>query len=368
MTVLINFRITRAFVGSERKCRQVVQLFSCGFGNRQQLQSLRTLRISSLPSEVASDMESAVKIVRKYDPSGYLPGTLLPNVCTKLGYFAVRAFWVETGLLRSTNSIVGPSVPTDQKNAYDKPQGDIVIERWRERILSLFDNERKMLEHPTLRLLDFYNSQNEKKLTLSLLLNILESRALDFNVKQYSTVQDLIDHSKLSCGSLMKLVLECADVYENPSAIEAANLIGVCHGITNALRTSIPIASQTGKIIIPEELCIKYGVRSPRFLLSALGQGDEKCKEALNKTVHDLSQVARGHLTKARLLREQILLQKRGQEAMAVFLPGVASETFLNRLQSKNYDLTDVELRNISFLEKGTCSVRMIAAWIRKTY
>jgi hypothetical protein len=119
---------------------------------------------------------------------------------------------------------------------------------------------------------------------------------------------------------------------------------------------------------VPEDLCIKYGVKSPRFLLSALGQGDEKCKEALNNAVRDLSEIARENLHKARLLREQILQNKRGNEAMVVFLPGVASETFLNRLQGKNYDLTDVELRNISFLEKGICSARMITAWIRKTY
>ncbi len=189
--------------------------------------------------------------------------------------------------------------------------------------MSLYDNNgfsNDIREHPTLRLLQYYNSHQEKALSLSLLTNILDSRDIDFNVKQYSTVQDLIQHSQQSCGSLLKLVMESADVYQNPPATEAADLMGVCHGITNALRSSIPIASQTGKIIIPADLCIKYGVRSPRFLLSALGQGDEKCKEALDYAVRDLSTVAREHLTRARCLREDLILPKRRTRCHGSFI------------------------------------------------
>jgi len=350
MFVLINLRTFRNVILSAGKHHQAVNI--CKYQHRH----FQTLRQSSLPREVAKDMESTIKTVRKYDPSGYLPGMLLPNVTAKLGYFAVRAFWIETGRMAS-----GHSVGTEA-------QEDLMIEWWREQIRSIYGDQNASLEHPSLRLLNFYNNQYETKMSMDLLLNILESRALDMKVKQYATVQDIIDHSQHSCGSLMNLVMECAGIIENPLATRAANLIGVCHGMTNALRTSIPIASRTGKIIIPEDLCLKYGVRSPRFLLSALGQGDEKCKEALNKAVRDLSEIARENLYKARLMREQILLHKRGNEAMVVFLPGVASETFLNRLQGKNYDLTDVELRNISFLEKGICTARMITAWITKTY
>ncbi|MFN9982677.1 MAG: hypothetical protein ACK53Y_22300, partial [bacterium] len=120
----------------------------------------QTLRQSSLPREVAKDMESTIKTVRKYDPSGYLPGMLLPNVKAKLGYFAVRAFWIETGRMASGHSVG------------IEAQEDLMIEWWREQIRSIDGDQNASLEHPSLRLLNFYNNQHETKMSMDLLLNI----------------------------------------------------------------------------------------------------------------------------------------------------------------------------------------------------
>ena len=336
---------------------------------RQQHRTISLLHknmTSSTNKQLQSDLDAAIALVRKYDPSGYLPGILLPHTPTdaRLGYFAVRAFWVESGL-RSTDL----SDLNKQSNKEPTPQER--MQWWKDRISSLyFDDHQEEVKHPTLRLLQYFMKQQDNKLSKSLFDDILSSREHDFTVKQYPFVQSLIQHSQQSCGSLLQLGLECVHVSSdaNPKSYEAAKLIGVCHGLSNALRTSIPIASQTGKIIIPEELCVKYGVRSPRFLLSALCQGDEKCKLALAHSVQDITLAAREHLSKARDMRQEILKSDGGDRAMAVFLPGLGSETFLNRLERKKFDLTDPELRSVSLLEHGACASRMIMAWFNTTY
>lgn len=155
-------------------------------------------------------------------------------------------------------------------------------------------------------------------------------------------------------------------------AHRVAKLLGKAHGLTNALRTSIPVMSTTGKLIIPQDLCERYGVKSPRYLLSALGQGDEECKQALRNAVRDISHRALEHLQQARELRGELLEltkdPKDQHHIMGIFLPGLASETFLQRLEAHNYDLTDRNLRNVNWSERAKCSLRMIQAAYTNQY
>jgi hypothetical protein len=154
----------------------------------------------------------------------------------------------------------------------------------------------------------------------------------------------------------------------NPRAFEAARLVGICHGLTNALRTSIPVVSTTGKLIIPVELTVRHGIKSPRYLLSALGQGDEKCLAAMRKAVQDVAVRAKDSLEQARNMRESILKEENGSKSVTVLLPGLASETFLSRLAQKKYELTDRSLRNVSSLEHASCAARMVMAYLQHRF
>jgi hypothetical protein len=104
-------------------------------------------------------------------------------------------------------------------------------------------------------------------------------------------------------------VLESGGIFQkdHPVAHRAAKLVGACHGLTNALRTSIPVISTTGKLVIPQDLCKKYNVKSPRYLLSALGQGDEECIQSLRMAVQEIANLAQDRLKEARSLREEVL-------------------------------------------------------------
>jgi hypothetical protein len=49
-------------------------------------------------------------------------------------------------------------------------------------------------------------------------------------------------------------------------------------------------------------------------------------------------------------------------------LPGVASETFLDRLESRNFLLTDRGLRQVGYGEHLRCAIRLMKAAYQGSY
>lgn len=336
--------------------RLVQPLLKSSNRTRRNISFLRSPTLALPNSHLQDDLEHAVHMVTAYDPAGNIPGHLLPTSDMSVTYYATRSFWVETGLRFGSTAKVDPNAPPA-----------LHLEWWQEGINHAYEQGDLPQDwnHPTLRLLqEVIPKHNLSKCHFD---DILTGRRQDLDLKQYPTLDSLIQHVVLSCGSLSELVLESGDV-TFPKAFEAAKLVGVCHGLTNALRTSIPVISTTGKLIVPQDLCEKYGVKSPRYLLSALGLGDEKCRAAFHNAVRDIADVARSNLEQARGLREELLADKDGSRAVAVLIPGLASETFLNRLEKAGYDLTDRNLRNVGFVEHAMCTSRMISAYYQKRY
>lgn len=311
----------------------------------------------SLPADdvqLQNDLKHAVTAVKHHDPAGYMSGRLLPTTEMSATYYAVRSFWVETGLRVSRTADVSPTAtPIDH------------IEWWQQGIDSLYNDAENGQTHSTLRLLQYVIEQGD--LSKEYFDDILTGRRRDIDLKQYPTIDSLVEHAKLSCGSLSQLVLQSGNV-TSPTAYKAAELVGIAHGLTNALRTSIPVISSTGKLVVPQDLCERYGVKSPRYLLSALGLGDKECRAAFHAAVGDIANVARANLDEARGLRDELLEQDDGETAVTVLIPGLASETFLDRLEEAGYDLTDRDLRHVGMLEHAKCASRMIAAYYQKQY
>ena len=361
------------------------------------------------------DLDHAIQIIQKHDPAGYLPGWLLPtnNNSMKLAYFAVRAFWIETGLRFTavTSTTSKASFPADSSS---EDAATARLRWWEHQVKDMMmmmmkktneDNNQEQNIHkhewqwqqqPTLRLLHHViqettkndisinananannNIDNKEQLLYSYLLNVLQGRKNDINIKQYSTLQSLEEHALLSCGSLFQFTLLAGSGNDNhnilpethPITFQAAKYIGIGHGLTNALRTSIPVLSTTGKLIVLQDLCDQYQVKSPRYLLSALGQGDKVAHETLAKAIQAIVDRARHNFQQARHLRQDILTKEQCPRALPVFLPALASETFLQRLERANYNLTDRNhLRNVSYTEHAQCAMRMVWAYYQKKY
>jgi NADH dehydrogenase [ubiquinone] 1 alpha subcomplex assembly factor 6 len=245
------------------------------------------------------------------------------------------------------------------------------LQKWNDGINSLFDDDSDRWQNDaTLRLL--HHVMEKHTLSKQHFDRILLARQMDVDMKQYPTLDDLVDHVEMSCGSLLYLVLECANIHqkdlENEDIYKAAKHIGITHGLSNALRLSIPKASSTGKVIIPQDLCDKYKIKSPRYLLSALGMGDEECRQNLQKAVGDIVDLSRDHLSSARMIRDKILAHPRSGDALSAFLPALASETFMKRLERHHFDLTDRQLRSVGIVEHLACTQRIMLASFRKIY
>jgi len=343
-----------------------------------------------------ADLQQAITLVQKHDPAGYLPGRLLPLPLMQVAYFAVRGFWIETGLRFTKSSSSTSTVGNNALTPHER------LEEWQAGIFQLFaseDTNNPIDNNPTLRLLqttrnlikERQSQSDSQHWQQSQFDTILQGRRMDLDVKQYDTMEDLIHHAEQSCGELTKLVLLSGgiDAIHFPVTHEVARLIGICHGLTNALRTSIPVLSTTGKLIVPADLCVQYGVKSPRYLLSALGQGDEACKLALRHCIRDIAETAQQQLHAARELQDQLRDEHETSrnnnnssnnnnnhtekpssyaKTTAVFLPGLAAETFLTRLEQHDYQLTDRNLRSVSRWEHGKCAWRMLMASMQQQY
>ena len=332
--------------------------------SKRSASGLSLFRIRASRDDDQTDLDHAVYNVRQHDPSGYLPGRLLPTSTMTQSYYAVRSFWVETGLRFGTTARVAPHASPSEH-----------LDWWQQGIDQVFGSTSSQslptdFDHPTLRLIQSLRIENELCWEKGRFDNLLKGRRDDLGVSQYETLDDLHQHAQRSCANLLALVLESGNMPEssNPQAHEAARLVGITHGLTIALRTSIPVMSITGKIIIPADLCRKYGVRSPRYLLSALGQGDTECVVALQKAVRDITLSATDHLDNARALRSSITAERDGSHAVAALLPGLVSETFLKRLERANFQLTDRDLRNVGIAEHASCSLRLISHYWKGAY
>jgi phytoene/squalene synthetase len=350
--------------------------------------------------QLSSDLHRAIDLVKKYDPAGFLPGFLIKTNEAKIGYFAskfgsflmplifkfnvlsdlfilvfellVRAFWVESGLRFKVdlsnarkNSISNQVVGIGQNN---RELSDVErLQEWKEAVQCLYQDSSS--SHPTIRLLQ--SVLEKRSLSQKYFDKILLARELDIDRKQYPTIESLMEHVEMSCGSLFHLILQSGGIDQsdkNSATYQAVHDIGIGHGLANALRTSIPVVSATGKIIIPYDLCQKYGVRSPRYLLSALGMGDEECREHLQNAVGEISKIARDHIANARSRRSEILKYSDGEQVVSTFLPVLASDVFLDRLENHNYDLTDRNLRSVGMIEHLSCSGRQVMGLYKKTY
>lgn len=290
----------------------------------------------------------AIQRVKDYDTAALLPGRLLGSV----PYFAIRSFFVETGLRLSSTAAVPPnSTPSEH------------LEWWKEGIDRVFaDNlEDAFQRHPTLQLLSALKTKHNMPWTKGLFDDVIQGRLNDLGVTQYERMDDLIAQAGLSCGSLTRLVLESHGFGADHPSHKAAALVSVCHGLTQQLRNSIPVLSVTGRLVVPAELTQKYGIKSPRYLLSALAMGDEACQQALQNAIKDIHDTALDHLERARVLD--------CKEASGVLLSAtIASETWLERLARHEYQLTSRRLRQVGLKERALCAWRVLSAYAQSKY
>ncbi len=325
-------------------------------------------------------VNQAVTTVKQYDPGAYLPGYLVLSDTNKArtSYFCLRAFWIETGLRYGSTAAVAPNAgPTEhllwwQRAIHHTLQWEPSPGQVTANTPPLDAETQQSFEnHPLLQLLRLLREKYHVKWSKEHFEHVLNGRLKDLDVRQYETMQDLIHHAELSCGSLTKLLLEShnIDPTTHPQSYRAATLVGISHGLGNALRQSVAVLSTAGKLIIPAELTTKYHVKSPRYLLSALGMGDTTCERALQSCVQEIVQQALQHLHDARALQDEIRKEPHGQMTVrCLLLSTVSTELFLRRLQHHQYKLTDRNLRYTNVLDQSIGAIKVLSSYYQAKY
>ena len=363
-------------------CRnRLLQLHRCTIASTRRFE---TNGNSDIPSALQRNDEQwllrqAMATVKQYDPGAYLPGYLLLSDSNKIrtSYFAIRAFWIETGLRYGSTAYVTPNATPSQHiqwwhdaihHTLYRPAAGITVHdptSMEAETLRSFEN------HPLLQLLHLLQEKYMIRWSREHFDEVLNGRFKDVDVRQYETMQDLIRHAEQSCGSLTKLVMQSSNIHEatHPSAYRAASLVGISHGLCNALRQSVAVLSTAGKLIIPVELTTKYHVKSPRYLLSALGMGDEQCEQALQSCVEEIAQCAQQHLDEARMLRDEILQEPNGKATIqCLLLSTVSTEQFLHRLLQHRYKLTDRNLRYTNVVDQIIGAAKILYTYHQLKY
>lgn len=346
-----------------------------------------------------SDLSSLVATVGSYDPSMVLPGILLPNNSGRLAYFALRSFHVESSfrsdynihcpeeVLRWWESAVdsiyesekeiiareahGPTPLMAAENAPSVPFGAARMEgssdtpiRRRYRCSPDVDPLVLTLRHVV----------SEHGLSRKYFDDALSARHADARIKHYATFDEMVEITSSSCKAVLSAILMCNGVGEENDAVrEAVSEISKAHGLAMSLRTSVVLAgSKLQKIVLPRDLCQKRGVRSPRYLLSALADGDETCRQAMAGVVSDIAAEARKSLARGRALREDILSFGDDEESKRTIRclmgPAVVTGRFLDRLEVVGCDLTNKNLRKSDYKTHARCTAEMLGAWWEKRY
>ena len=292
--------------------------------------------------------------VRDFDAAAYFPGRYLIKDQAK--YFALRSFFVETGLRPKDASI------TAEEH----------LEWWRTGIHGVvYDDstrasavDEQHTNEPTLRLLAILAAEHHWD--PQLFDNVIDARLRDLSVAQYETIGELQQQAELSCGSLLRLMLSTGSTapQQSPSNEDVIRHVGIGHGLAQQLRYSIPLLSTARRLVIPAELTTRYNVRSPRFLLSALAQGgDAQCQQAMQNAVRDISNLALEAFDQARSSPAASSVPV--AEVAALTVP---SEVWLERLADHEYQLTHPDLRTVGLLERGKCAARSVAAYVKKEF
>lgn len=148
----------------------------------------------------------------------------------------------------------------------------------------------------------------------------------------FTTVEELEQHAELSTSSIYYLLLKIAGM-EDLNVDHAASHLGKAQGITNSLRTlgAVTVRQSRGLSAIPpipQEILLKHGCSYEKVLRQ---RPDDI---AVQNCIFDVASVAKLHLNKARNLSNKVT-----SSAKNVFLPALAVDRFLQRLQLANFQL-----------------------------
>lgn len=264
-----------------------------------------------------SSSNYCLDMVRNHDYENFLCTLLLPNSVRKSAV-AIRAFNIE--------------VANVHERVSEPRIGQMRLQFWIETLDKLFKGN--IPEHPVSR--ELYEAINAHKLQKRYLKQLITSRMEHILSPSFDSLENMEKYAEQSVSSIYYLLLQSAGI-ENVHADHAASHLGKAQGITNMIR-STPHSAPRRIINLPQDILLKHGVAQESLIR---GKNDKSVRDVM----FDIAARAKQHLDKARNLKKNV-----PKEAVVLFLPSAATDSYLERLRKVDFDVFHPNLQRRNHL------------------
>lgn len=259
-------------------------------------------------------------LVRERDYEAFLISQFWPRELRD-HYIALRAFYVELASVQETVS--------------QTMIGKMRIQFWRDAVKSMSDG--RPLHHPiVLAVNDAFRKAN---LPAYHMKRIIDARDAELVTPTHLTLDSLTAHAESTSSTFLYLLLSLLNLSSSSTFSHAASHLGVAQSIFTLLR-ALPYHTAQGRMVIPAEITARHGVSQEEVFRKG---GDAK---SVKDAVFEFATVANDHLaTSLEMFRESDIGGKIPAVARPVFLSGVPTRLYLERLQEVDFDAFDPRLR-----------------------
>ncbi|XP_032529965.1 NADH dehydrogenase (ubiquinone) complex I, assembly factor 6 isoform X1 [Danaus plexippus] len=280
----------------------------------------RTRAITSLKRFVSqqtssdSSLQYCANVVRQHDYENYL-ATLLMTKAIRSPAFVIRAFNAEVARV--------------QDQTKDPQTAAMRLQFWQDSLNSLYSNNpspTNINANPITQ--ELHKVCLSYKLPKRYLERLISSRNGLLKMKHFSTLEDVEKYAENTVSTIYYLLL-CVAGVTDVHADHAASHLGKAQGIANILR-SVHVFSHHKSVSLPMDVLMKYQVSQESVLRG-------KDSENIRNAVFEIASRANSHLEKGRSINVPKITKQ-------MFLPAVAIERYLNKLQKVNFDVFNKSL------------------------
>lgn len=236
-----------------------------------------------------------------------------------------------TKALRSPSFVIrafNAEVARVQDQTTDPQTAAMRLQFWHDAVNSIYQNKHssKVPANPITQ--ELYKVCLSYKLQKRYVERLISSRNSLLKTKYFKTMEDLEKYAENTVSTIYYLLLGIAGVTNVP-ADHAASHLGKAQGIANILR-SVHVSNYHKTILLPMDILMKNEVSQESIL-----RGNDN--ENIRNVIFEVASRANSHLEKARSIDVPKITNQ-------IFLPAIAVDKYLTKLQDANFNVFDKRL------------------------
>ncbi|XP_050361470.1 NADH dehydrogenase (ubiquinone) complex I, assembly factor 6 isoform X1 [Nymphalis io] len=260
-----------------------------------------------------NSLEYCANIVRQHDYENYL-ATLLMTKALRSPAFVVRAFNAEIARVQDQT--------TDPQTAAMR------LQFWHDAVNLIYQNQQSCNIPANPITQELYKVCISYKIQRRYLERLISSRQSLLKTKYFRTMEDVEIYTENTVSTIYYLLLCIAGV-TNVHADHAASHLGKAQGLANILR-SVHVFNYHKTVSLPMDILMKHQVSQESVL-----RGNDN--ENMRNVIFEVASRANSHLEKARSIEVPKITNQ-------IFLPAIAIDKFLTKLQKVNFNVFDKRL------------------------